>query len=223
MASAVVLLSGGLDSATCLAIARARGDECACLAFDYGQRHRVELQFAQRQAETQGAAEFTLVPIHAGAFAGGSVLTGLSERPLGGLAPGIPATYVPARNVLFLSYALAKAEIWGGRRILIGVNALDYSGYPDCRPEFIAAFQRMADLATFRGTVGHPIEIEAPLQHLTKGEIVAQAVRLGVRLDLTTSCYAPGPSGEPCGHCDACRLRAKGFEEAGLADPALAR
>lgn len=217
---AVVLLSGGLDSATCLAIARERGFACAGLAFDYGQRHRVELGFAEAQARGQGIEEFTVVKIDPAAFRGASALTGGPEVPkTGEVGDSIPVTYVPARNAVFLSYGLAKAEVWLASAIFIGVNALDYSGYPDCRPAFIAAFETMANLATKAGAEGHLLTIEAPLQHLTKAEIVREALRLGVEVRRTSSCYDPGSEGEPCGLCEACVLRARGFAEAGAVDP----
>lgn len=204
----------------CLALAREQGLACSCLAFEYGQRHRIELDLARRQAELQQAAEFTLIQIDPAAFHGASALTGGGEVPKANvLQPGIPVTYVPARNAVFLAYALAKAEAWGAASLWIGVNALDYSGYPDCRPEFIDAFARMANLATQVGTEGAGLRIEAPLQHLTKRQIVEEALRTGVDLRYTTSCYDPGPGGEPCGGCEACVLRARGFAEAGAADP----
>ncbi len=226
---AVVLLSGGLDSATCLGIAREGGYEVAALAFDYGQRHRVELGFAQEQARLQGAAEFTVARIDPGAFHGASALTGGGAVPKTGDVGGdIPVTYVPARNAVFLSYALAKAEAWGASAIYIGVNALDYSGYPDCRPEFVAAFEAMANLATKAGVEALSrgerwLTVEAPLQHLTKAGIVREALRLGVDVGRTSSCYDPGSGGEACGLCEACVLRARGFAEAGATDPAAAR
>ena len=220
----MVLLSGGLDSATCLAIARERGFACAGIAFDYGQRHRVELGFAAEQARLQGVEEFTIARIDPAAFRGASALTGGGEvLKTGEVGSKIPTTYVPARNAVFLSYGLAKAEAWGASAIFIGVNALDYSGYPDCRPEFIAAFEAMANLATKAGVEGGRLTVEAPLQHLTKAQIVREALRLGVDAGRTSSCYDPGPEGEPCGRCEACVLRARGFAEAGAVDPSVSR
>ena len=221
MQKAVVLLSGGLDSATCLAIARSQGFECYCLSFEYGQRHAIETKRAMDVARALGAEEHRTVGIDLGAF-GGSALTDDIEVPKGGLAEGIPVTYVPARNTIFLSYALAYAEVIGAQDIYVGVNALDYSGYPDCRPEYLAAFERMANLATKAAVEGRKVTIHTPLIDMTKAEIIAEGQKLGVDYAMTTSCYEPAPSGEPCGLCDSCRLRAKGFEEAGLADPLLA-
>lgn len=217
---AIVLLSGGLDSATCLAIARSQGYECLCMGFDYGQRHAVETERARALAQAVGA-EFRLVEIDLRAF-GGSALTDDIAVPKNGTGGGIPLTYVPARNTVFLSYALAWAEVVGAEAVFIGVNALDYSGYPDCRPEYIAAFQTMADLATKSGIEGHGPQIKTPLIAMTKAEIIKEGTRLGVDYGMTSSCYDPSPTGTPCGLCDSCRLRAKGFMEAGLQDP-LAR
>ncbi|MCH8979811.1 MAG: 7-cyano-7-deazaguanine synthase QueC [Armatimonadetes bacterium] len=221
MPKAVVLLSGGLDSATCLAIALSQGFECCCLSFEYGQRHVIETQRAKDVAQALGAEEHRVVVIDLGAF-GGSALTDDIDVPKGGLADGIPVTYVPARNTVFLSYALAWAEVLGAQDIYIGVNALDYSGYPDCRPEYIAAFERMANLATKAAVEGRKFTVHTPLIDMTKAEIIRTGVDLGVDYSLTTSCYDPAEDGKPCGLCDSCRLRAKGFEEAGLADPLLA-
>ena len=217
---AVVLLSGGLDSATCLAIARERGFECHCLNFLYGQRHAYESGCALRIARDLGAADYRTVQVEVGLFKG-SALTDDIEVPKGGADHGIPVTYVPARNTVFLSYALAWAESLGAEAIFIGVNALDYSGYPDCRPEYVEAFQRMADLATKAGVEGRGPRIEAPLIAMTKAEIIREGVRLGVDYSTTFSCYDPQAGDEPCGLCDSCRLRARGFAEVGVADPAL--
>lgn len=220
---AICLLSGGLDSATCLAIARAEGCRCYCLSFDYGQRHSVELQAASRVAEQLGAAEHRTARIDLRVF-GGSALTANIDvpkaRPESAISKGIPVTYVPARNTIFLSFALAYAEVAGASHIFIGVNAIDYSGYPDCRPEFIRAFETMANLATKTGVEGTTkIIIETPLMKMTKADIVRKAVELKVDLGLTHSCYDPTPDGRSCGACDACVLRRKGFEAAGIADP----
>lgn len=221
---AICLLSGGLDSATCLAIARRDGYECYCLSFDYGQRHRVELEAARRLAEQLGAAEHRVVAIDLRAF-GGSALTGDLEVPKdrdpGAMQEGVPATYVPARNTIFLSFALAYAEVRGAADIFIGVNAIDYSGYPDCRPEFIRAFEAMANLATRAGMEGETkISIRTPLIRMSKAEIARKAVASGVDVGSTRSCYEPDRDGRACGRCDSCVLRRKGFEEAGLEDPA---
>jgi 7-cyano-7-deazaguanine synthase len=223
---AICLLSGGLDSATCLAIARQQGYECYCLSFDYGQRHSVELQAAGRIAESLGAREHRIAKIDLRVF-GGSALTSDIDVPKGRaqkeMASGIPVTYVPARNTIFLSFALAYAEVVGASEIFIGVNAIDYSGYPDCRPEFIHAFEKLANLATRSGVESATsIAIRTPLIQMTKAEIVRKAVELGVDLGSTHSCYDPGSNGEPCGRCDSCILRRKGFEEAGFEDPAAA-
>jgi 7-cyano-7-deazaguanine synthase len=222
---AVCLLSGGLDSTTCLAIARAQGFDCYCLSFDYGQRHRVELEAAERVAHSLGVREHRTARIDLRVF-GGSALTAAIDVPKdrGGaeMTSGIPVTYVPARNTIFLSFALAYAEVIEAEHIFIGVNAIDYSGYPDCRSEFIAAFENMANLATKAAVEGRThLKIDTPLLRMTKADIVRTAVELGVDLSLTHSCYDPDAQGRPCGHCDSCILRAKGFAEAGLADPAL--
>jgi 7-cyano-7-deazaguanine synthase len=224
---AVCLLSGGLDSTTCLAIARQQGLKCYCLSFDYGQRHSIELQAARRVARSLGAEELRVVKIDLRAF-GGSALTDSinvpKDRDDRQTAREIPVTYVPARNTIFLSFALAYAEVIGADRIYIGVNALDYSGYPDCRPEFISAFEKLANLATKAGVQGtSTIRIEAPLLQMTKAAIVRKAVEVGVDLSLTHSCYDPDPSGKPCGRCDSCVLRRKGFEAAGVIDPVAER
>jgi 7-cyano-7-deazaguanine synthase len=225
-APAVCLLSGGLDSATCLAIAREAGFDCYCLSFDYGQRHRAELNAAARVARSLGAKEHRTALIDLRAF-GGSALTADVEVPKNRdartMSNGIPVTYVPARNTIFLSYALAYAEVLSAAHIFIGVNAIDYSGYPDCRPEFIRAFEHLANLATKSGVEGRTsIRIEAPLSHLTKGEIIRKALELGIDLALTHSCYDPDAEGRPCRRCDACLLRQMGFKEADAADPLLA-
>lgn len=219
---AVCLLSGGLDSATCLALARCEGYECYALSFDYGQRHRIELDAAARVAERLGASRHIVAKIGLDAF-GGSALTAAIDVPKGRSASemdhGIPVTYVPARNTIFLSFALAWGEVLGTGHLFIGVNALDYSGYPDCRPEFIEAYQRMANLATKAGVEGTArVEIHTPLLQLSKAEIVKLGHELGVPFGLTHSCYDPGPDGRPCGACDSCVLRRKGFEEAGIED-----
>jgi 7-cyano-7-deazaguanine synthase len=220
---AVVLLSGGLDSTTTLAIAKARGFAPYALTFRYGQRHAVEIEAARRVASRLGVAEHVVVDIDLGRF-GGSALTADIEVPkdrsADDMAHGIPITYVPARNTIFLSFALAWAEVLGTGDIFIGVNVLDASGYPDCRPEYIEAFQRMANLATKAGVEERQrLTIHAPLIEMTKAEIVKTGLELGVDYGLTTSCYDPAPGGAPCGRCDACRLRLKGFAEAGVTDP----
>ncbi len=215
----VVLLSGGMDSATCLAVARKAGFACHALSFRYGQRHASELEAARRVAEVLGAVEHRIIDIDLRAF-GGSSLTSPSDVPKDRSAreigEGIPTTYVPARNTIFLSYALAWAEVLAVRDLYIGVNALDYSGYPDCRPEFIAAFQAAARL----GTRLTDLTVRAPLLHLSKSAIIALGTSLGVDFGITRSCYDPSPDGAACGHCDACQLRLRGFAELGLADPA---
>ena len=214
---AVVLLSGGLDSMVCAGIARERGFSVVALTVDYNQRHRVELEAAQSIA-ARLAGRHIVLPLDLRAF-GGSALTGDIAVPKDGVAPGIPVTYVPARNTIFLSLALGLAEASGARDIFIGVNALDYSGYPDCRPEFIAGFERLANVATKAGVEGDGFTIHAPLQQMSKAEIAREAQRLGLDPAISHSCYDPLPDGRHCGRCDACRLRAKGFAEAGLADP----
>ncbi|MFZ0304075.1 MAG: 7-cyano-7-deazaguanine synthase QueC [Terracidiphilus sp.] len=220
---AVVLLSGGLDSATVLAIARAQGYEAYALSFSYGQRHVWELEAAKRVAARSGAAQHRIANIDLRAF-GGSALTADIDVPKGRapdeMSHGIPITYVPARNTIFLSFALAWAEVLGASDIFIGVNALDYSGYPDCRPEFIEAFEKMANLATKAGVEGRQhLKIHTPLIAMTKAQIIAKGLELGVDYSLTSSCYDPGPHGEPCGGCDSCLLREKGFRENGIEDP----
>jgi len=215
---AVVLLSGGLDSATTLAIARRDGFACHALTFDYGQRHRVELEAARRVAQQLGASDHRIVPLDL-SWIGGSALTDRRIAVPTSPSEGIPVTYVPARNTVFLSIALGWAEVLGARDIYIGVNALDYSGYPDCRPEYIEAFQRLANVATRAGVEGQGITLHAPLIELSKAEIIEAGTGLGVDYALTVSCYDPGPAGEACGRCDSCRLRREGFARAGVADP----
>ncbi len=220
---AVCLLSGGLDSSTALAWARREGFDCYALSFDYGQRHRVELEAARRIAQVLGAVEHVIVRIDLAQF-GGSALTADLPVPKGRspeeMASQIPVTYVPARNTIFLAVALGWAEVLGAADLVIGVNALDYSGYPDCRPEFIEAFERLANLATKAGVEGRlRLKVHTPLIHLTKAAIVRLAAELGVDFRFTHSCYDPHPDGRPCGACDACLLRRKGFAEAGLVDP----
>lgn len=220
---AVVLLSGGLDSTTCLAIAKEAGFQPAALSFDYGQRHEHELQAARRVARAFGVQRHEVCRIDLRTF-GGSALTSEVEVPKGRdveeASDEIPVTYVPARNTIFLSFALALAEVTGASDVFIGVNALDYSGYPDCRPEYIAAYQAMGRLATRAGVEGRELTIHTPLIELTKAQIIQRGLELGVDYGMTTSCYDPDSSGAACGECDACQLRLKGFREAGLADPA---
>ena len=215
---AVVLLSGGLDSATALALAREQGFACYALSLDYGQRHRTELEAAQRVAEALGVVEHKIIPLDLGAF-GGSALTdreiAVPEQP----GEGIPVTYVPARNTIFLSLALGWAEVLGAWDLFIGVNAVDYSGYPDCRPEYIEAFQRLCRLATRAGVEGGNFTVRAPLIDMSKAEIIRTGTRLGVDYGLTISCYAADADGRACGKCDSCRLRAAGFAAAGVEDP----
>ena len=216
---AIVLLSGGLDSATCLAIARDAGFDCYCLSLDYGQRHRVELEAAGRVAMALGAREHRVVRLDLAAF-GGSALTDRNiDVPTAGADDGIPVTYVPARNTIMLSLALAWAEVLESRDIFVGVNAVDYSGYPDCRPEFVAAFERLANLATKAGVEGNRMTIHAPLIDLTKAEIIRQGSALGVDYGITVSCYQANERGQACGICDSCRLRRDGFRAAGVTDP----
>ena len=222
MEKAVCLLSGGLDSATCLALARRDGYRCYALSFDYGQRHKIELEAAARVAAALGAERHIVAKIGLDAF-GGSALTAPIDVPKGRSASemgeGIPVTYVPARNTIFLSFALAWAEVLESSHIFIGVNALDYSGYPDCRPEFIEAYERMANLATKAAVEGRTrVKIHTPLLQLSKAGIVKLGAELGLSFGLTMSCYDPDPNGAPCGQCDACLLRRKGFDEAGIED-----
>lgn len=216
---AVVLLSGGLDSATCLAIARDLGMECYALSVAYGQRHAAELAASHRIAALLGAKEHRVASVDLGQFGGSALTDPAIAVPTEGLAPGIPVTYVPARNTVMLSIALAWAEVLGANDLFVGVNAVDYSGYPDCRPEFIQAFETMANLATKAGTEGHRLTVHAPLIHLTKGEIIRRGSALGVDYAETVSCYQADDQGRACGTCDACRLRRAGFAAAGLADP----
>jgi len=217
---AVVLVSGGLDSATTLAIARDEGFACFAVSFDYGQRHRVELDAAGQVARSMGVLEHRVVPIDLSAF-GGSALTDLDiDVPESGVVEDeIPVTYVPARNTVFLSLALAWAEVLGARDIFVGVNAVDYSGYPDCRPEFIEAFEQLANLGTRAGVEGDPFSIHTPLIDLSKSQIISAGVQLGVDYAVTVSCYQPSAEGGACGVCDSCRLRREGFQGAGVADP----
>ncbi|HYM47132.1 MAG TPA: 7-cyano-7-deazaguanine synthase QueC [Burkholderiaceae bacterium] len=217
---AVVLLSGGLDSATTLAIARTLGFRCYTLSFDYGQRHRIELEAAERVAQALGSADHRLVRLDL-SWMGGSALTDSSipvpDRP----TSGIPITYVPARNTVFLSMALGWAEVQGAQDIFIGANAVDYSGYPDCRPEYMAAFELMGNLATRAAVEGQSLRLHTPLLQLRKKEIIRRGLDLGVDYALTISCYAPTPEGHACGVCDSCRLRAAGFRDAGVTDPTI--
>ena len=221
--AAVVLVSGGLDSMVSAARAREDGHRLFALSIDYNQRHQVELAAARRIAAELGAERHVILPLDLTQF-GGSALTDDIAVPKSGVEPGVPVTYVPARNTIFLSLALGWAEAVGARDLYIGVNALDYSGYPDCRPEFIACFERLAELATKAGQEavddhGAPFRIRAPLQMMTKADIAREALRLGLDAGMSWSCYDPAPGGLHCGLCDSCRLRAKGFEEAGLPDP----
>ncbi|WP_027597941.1 7-cyano-7-deazaguanine synthase QueC [Pseudomonas sp. MOIL14HWK12:I2] len=215
---AVILLSGGLDSATIVAMAKAQGFACYTMSFDYGQRHRAELQAAERVARQLGVVEHKVIGLDLNGI-GGSALTdpdiAVPETP----GEGIPVTYVPARNTVFLSLALGWAEVLGARHLFIGVNAVDYSGYPDCRPEFVEAFERLANLATKAGVEGDSFKIEAPLQFLSKAQIVQAGSQLGVDYALTVSCYQADDEGQACGRCDSCRLRAEGFKAAGISDP----
>jgi len=219
---AVCLLSGGLDSATCLALARRQGYACYALSFDYGQRHKVELAAAARVAASLGAERHLTARIGLDLFGGSALTSDIAvpkARSAAEMSHGIPITYVPARNTIFLSFALAWAEVLESSDIFIGVNALDYSGYPDCRPEYIEAYQRMANLATKAGVEGRTrLRIHTPLLRLSKAEIVKLGHELGLPFGLTYSCYDPAPEGRPCGQCDACLLRAKGFQEAGIED-----
>ncbi len=216
---AVVLLSGGLDSATTFALARQEGFACYALSFDYGQRHRSELGAARVVAHALGAVDHQIAKLDMG-FIGGSALTDMSLAVPQTATSGIPITYVPARNTVFLAMALAWAEVLGAQNLFIGVNAVDYSGYPDCRPAFLKAFEELACLATKAGVEGSGFRVRAPLLHLSKADIIKTGLALGVDYSYTVSCYAPSESGKACGVCDACRLRAKGFAEAGLTDPA---
>lgn len=220
MSRAVVLLSGGLDSYTAAAAARRDGADLFALTFQYGQRHAVELQAARHVAAALGVSRHLVMDLDLAAIGGSALTSGAAEIPKDGAGPGgIPTTYVPARNTIFLAVALGWAEALGASQIVIGVNAIDYSGYPDCRPEFIHAFEALARLATRAGVHGHPMTIRAPLLHLSKAEIIRLGVKLGLDYGLTRSCYDPDPDGAPCGRCDSCRLRAAGFEAAGILDP----
>ncbi len=218
MAHAVVLLSGGLDSVTCLAMAQADGHSVTAVSFDYGQRHNAELQAARTICQHMGVHDHRVIRIDLGQL-GGSALTDSRIAVPEEETTGIPVTYVPARNTVFLSYALALAEVTSANAIYIGVNAIDYSGYPDCRPDFIQAFEAVANLATRAGVEGRGMEIRTPLIAMTKAEIIQAGMQLGVDYALTTSCYQANESGEACGRCDACRLRKKGFTDAGVKDP----
>jgi len=215
---AVILLSGGLDSATVVAMAKAQGYDCYTMSFDYGQRHRAELQAAERVARQQGVIEHKVIGLNLNGI-GGSALTDSSIDVPEAPSEGIPVTYVPARNTVFLSLALGWAEVLGARDIFIGVNAVDYSGYPDCRPEFVEAFERMANLATKAGVEGDGFRIQAPLQFLSKAQIIEAGIAQGVDYGLTVSCYQADDDGRACGKCDSCRLRSEGFSAAGISDP----
>lgn len=218
LAPAVVLVSGGLDSMVSAALAREAGHPLFALSINYNQRHHIELDAAARVAQTLGAERHVVLPIDLSAF-GGSALTADIDVPKDGVGDDIPITYVPARNTVFLSLALAWAEAVGARSMYIGVNALDYSGYPDCRPEFIESFEALAEVATKAGVEGSPFRIHAPLQHMTKADIVREGARLGLDMGISWSCYDPAPGDLHCGLCDSCRLRHKGFEDAGVSDP----
>ncbi len=217
---AVILLSGGLDSATVLAIAQQRGYQCHAISFDYGQRHKSELTAAKRVAQAAAVTQHLILPMALDQI-GGSALTDMQIEVPVQMQTGIPVTYVPARNTIFLSLALGWAEVLHARHIFIGVNALDYSGYPDCRPEFIEAFEKLANVATKAGVEGDSFKIEAPLLHLSKAQIIRQGVKLGIDYKATISCYQADDQGRACGQCDSCRLRRQGFVDAGLADQTL--
>lgn len=220
MSRAVVLLSGGLDSSTAAAAARRDGLDLFALTFQYGQRHAVEVQAARRVAAAIGVSRHLVMDLDLSAIGGSALTSAEADIPKGGVdTDSIPTTYVPARNTIFLSVALGWAEVLGASEIVIGVNAVDYSGYPDCRPEFIAAFEALARVATRAGVSGRPMTIRAPLLHLSKAEIIRLGVSLGLDYGLTRSCYDPEPDGTPCGRCDSCRLRAAGFAAAGVVDP----
>jgi len=221
---AVILLSGGLDSATTLALARRQGFECYAMSFRYGQRHAVELECAKKIAKYNGVAQHIIVDIDLRQIGGSALTSDIAvpkSRTLKDVSSGIPITYVPARNTIFLSFALAWAEVLGCTDIFIGTNTIDYSGYPDCRPAYIDAFENMANLATKAGVEGKRLTIHAPLINLTKGEIIRQGNKLGVDYSLTLSCYDPSPQGKACGSCDSCLLRKNGFTEEGIADPTI--
>lgn len=224
---AIVLASGGLDSTTIMAIVNYKGYDIYALSFDYGQRHKIELEAAKKVAKYFDAKKHLILHIELDTI-GGSALTEdiilPQEKNLKEISSsGVPTTYVPARNIIFLSYALAWAEVLGSTNIFIGVNAIDFSNYPDCRPEFVESFQKTANLATKAGMEGKKIQIHAPLMHMTKGEIIKKGISLGIDYSMTHSCYNPGKDGLPCGRCDSCLLRKKGFEEAGVKDPLLTR
>lgn len=220
MKKAVILVSGGLDSATCLAIANAQGYACYAISFDYGQRANSELDAARRLVAAMDVEQHLVIPLGMGQLGGSALTDTRLDVPEEGVSEDeIPVTYVPARNTVFLSYALGWAEVLDASAIFIGVNALDYSGYPDCRPDFIAAFEKMANLATRAGVEGHPIKIEAPLIEMSKADIIRRGVDCGVDYGLTVSCYQANPDGQACGRCDSCRLRRKGFMDAGVEDP----
>ncbi len=219
LTKAVVLLSGGLDSATTLAMARAEGHDCYCLSIDYGQRHRSELDAAVRVAKALGAVAHKVVRIDLGTVGGSALTDHAIAVPVDGLQPGIPVTYVPARNTIMLSLALAHAEVIGAEHIYFGANAVDYSGYPDCRPEYMCAFEALANLATKAAVEGHPLKLHTPIIELTKADIIRRGVALGVDYALTVSCYQADAAGRACGVCDSCRLRRAGFEQAGVPDP----
>ena len=218
---AVVLVSGGLDSMVVAALAVEAGRKLVALTIDYNQRHRIELEAAARIASHLGAVRHIVLPLDLTKFGGSSLTDSSIDIPKEGVKPGIPSTYVPARNTIFLSLALGLAEATGAREIHIGVNALDYSGYPDCRPEFVEAFENLANLATKAGVEGDRFKVRTPLLHMTKADIAAEAARLGIDAGMSWSCYDPQPGGLHCGQCDSCRLRSKGFAEAGLADPTV--
>ncbi|MGZ5094922.1 MAG: 7-cyano-7-deazaguanine synthase QueC [Burkholderiales bacterium] len=219
MQAAIVLLSGGLDSATTLAIARSEGYACHCLSIDYGQRHRAELNAAARIADAFGAVEHRVTAVDLTGFGGSALTDAEIDVPVDGLEPGIPVTYVPARNTIFLSLALAFAEVRGSRDIFFGANAVDYSGYPDCRPEYMRAFEALANVATKAAVEGHRLTLHTPIIALTKAEIIRRGSELGVDYALTVSCYQATEEGSACGRCDSCRLRRDGFTVAGVADP----
>ncbi len=219
MSKAVVLLSGGLDSATTLAIARAEGYDCHCLSIDYGQRHRSELDAAVRVAKALGAAAHKVVRIDLGAVGGSALTDRTIAVPVDGVQPGIPVTYVPARNTIMLSLALAHAEVSGAEHIYFGANAVDYSGYPDCRPDYMHAFETLANLATKAAVEGRPLKLHTPIIELSKADIIRRGVALGVDYALTVSCYQADETGRACGVCDSCRLRRTGFDQAAVPDP----
>jgi 7-cyano-7-deazaguanine synthase len=219
MPNAVILLSGGLDSATTLAIARSDGYACHCLSVDYGQRHRAELEAARRVAQALGAVEHRVIALDLKAFGGSALTDSTIDVPIAGVQPGIPVTYVPARNTIFLSLALAFAEVRQARDIYFGANAVDYSGYPDCRPEYMEAFEIVANLATKAAVEGSKLTLHTPIIALSKAEIIRQGMKLGVDYALTVSCYQATEDGRACGLCDSCRLRREGFESAGIPDP----